>query len=80
MNKLEILKKIEFIFQRDLNDEKIELSFSTSANEIEKWDSITNLVLIAAIEEEFQISFPVEVIFEADNIEYLIDYIVKQNG
>jgi acyl carrier protein len=79
MNKLKILKRIELIFRRELNDDKIELSFATTANEIDKWDSISNLILLVAIEEEFQISFPLEVIFEADNIGYLIEYIVQQN-
>lgn len=73
--KEQILIQVEQIFRKELSDENIQITFDSSANTIEKWDSINNLILISAIEEQFDISFPIEIIFSANNVGDLINYI-----
>ena len=45
----------------DLVDEPIEaFSYETSPDNLEKWDSLTQINLIAAVEEEFELAIPPE--------------------
>jgi len=78
--KEQILAQVEQIFQKELNDENLQITFESSANTIEQWDSINNLILISAIEEKFNISFPIDVIFSANNVGDLINYIAENTG
>lgn len=73
------LEIITDIFRRELGDNSLNIEFSTSADDIEMWDSINNLVLISAIEEAFNITFPIDVIFEAKNVGDLCDFVVKNS-
>jgi acyl carrier protein len=70
-----ILKEIESIFRKELEDESLQLTNESSAHSVEKWDSITNLSLISAIEGKFNIIFPIDFIFNAGNIGDFCDYI-----
>jgi len=43
------------VFRQAFNDETIELTDSMTADDIERWDSVSHISLIFAIEEEFGI-------------------------
>ena len=70
-----ILNSIQEIFRKELEEPELILTYNSSANNIEKWDSINNLILISSIEDFYEISFPIEVIFQADTVEDLCNYI-----
>jgi acyl carrier protein len=78
--KEQILLQVEQIFRKELNDENLQIKFDSSANTIEQWDSINNLILVSAIEEHFNISFPIEIIFSANNVGDLINYIADNTS
>jgi len=78
-DKDEILKGVSDIFKRELEDPGLIISYTSSPDSIEKWDSITNLILINAIEETYQISFPVDVIFKIEKVGDICDFIAA-NG
>lgn len=71
---------IQDIFRKELEDSKLVLTFDSSASSIEKWDSINNLILITSIEEQFEVSFPIEVIFTAKNVGDLCDYVIQNSA
>jgi acyl carrier protein len=71
-----ILQELTAIFRKELEDDNLQLTYASSANSVEQWDSITNLMLISAIEERFNISFPIEFIFKAENVGDLCDYLL----
>ncbi len=48
------------------------LSIENSRDEIEKWDSLAHVMLIAEIEEQFGVSIPFE---ETGNINQLKDFL-----
>ena len=76
----EVLKEIEILFREELEDNSISLNLNSSADDIEQWNSVNNLMLISAIEEKFKVSFPIEVIFEARNIGDLCKYIIENDN
>jgi len=81
MNKRQqILEKVEKIFRNELSDDSLIITMESSAQNTDKWDSINNLMIITSIEEYFKISFPIDVIFNAENIKDLVDYIEENSS
>ena len=76
----EILRKIEEIFKTELGNDSIEITYESSTNNVDSWDSMNNLILISAIEKEFNMSFPLDIIFDAKNVGHLCDYILSQSN
>ena len=60
MSKADILKKLNDTFRLIFDDDNIRISESTSAYDIEDWDSLAHVRLIAAIEADFGVSFSME--------------------
>ena len=76
MEKSEILVKVQEIFRDVLDNEEIELSLNSTADEIEEWDSLTNIQLVVAIEKEFGIRFTSKEISSWTNVGDMLDCIV----
>lgn len=53
----EIMDKFTGIFRELFEDDEIVLTDSTMADDIEDWDSLMYLQLVAEIEEQFEIKF-----------------------
>lgn len=76
MEKSEILKRIQSIFQDVLDNEDIELNAETTAEDIEEWDSLSHIQLIVAIEKEFKIKFTSKEILSWKNVGEMIECIM----
>lgn len=76
MNKYEILAKLQEIFRDVLDDEDIELTFDTTADDIDEWDSLTHVQLVVAIEKEFKIKFTSKEILAWSDVEDLVNSVV----
>jgi len=57
MEKQEILQKINEVFIDNLDNDNIALTESTTADDIEEWDSLTHVQLVVAVEKKFKIRF-----------------------
>ena len=57
MSKNEITEKITAIFREVFNDDAIILRDEMTAAEIENWDSLTHMIMISKVEEEFGVKF-----------------------
>lgn len=57
MNKNEITEKLTAIFREVFNDSAIILRDEMTANDIENWDSLTHMIMISKVEEEFCVKF-----------------------
>lgn len=77
MDKEEILKKVQDIFIDVLEDEDIELSYNTTSDDIEGWDSLNHIVLIVEIEKEFNFKFRLEEIQGFKNIGEMCNIILS---
>lgn len=78
MEKAEILEKVQEIFIDVLDNEDIELSYETSADDVEEWDSLSHIQLIVAIEKAFGIKFTSKEITSWDNVGEMIDCILTK--
>ncbi len=57
MNKAEILQQIEIIFRDIFDEEEIILNETTTADDVDGWDSLSHFLVIDAIEKHFNIKF-----------------------
>ena len=78
MENIEILKKLQEIFCDILDNEEIKLSRETTVNDIDEWDSLTNIQLVVAIEKSFKIKFTSKEIITWKNIGEMIDCIIQK--
>ena len=53
----QIIKEVNDIFIDVLDDNSIKLQDSTSAKDVEEWDSLNHIQLIVAIEKHFKLRF-----------------------
>ncbi len=57
MSREEIKTKLTEIFRDVFDDEDIEISDTTTADDIEEWDSLEHITLISAVEKAFKMRF-----------------------
>ena len=57
MEKEEIKERLTVIFREVFEDEEIVLADEQTAEDIENWDSLSHMMLIAAIEKDFAFKF-----------------------
>lgn len=53
----EIYERLNEVFRDFFDDDEIELTPDTTADDIEDWDSLNHITLMAAVEEEFGVRF-----------------------
>lgn len=75
MEKNEILSVVNEIFCDVLDNENIEVTNSTFADDIEEWDSLTNIQLVVAIEKKMGVKFISSEIMKWNNVGEMVDSI-----
>lgn len=75
MERSKILKEINTIFIDTLDNNKIVITDTTQASDIEEWDSLTHIQLVVAIEKHFKIRFTAKEIQSWNNVREMIDSI-----
>ena len=78
MERSEIIAKVEEIFREELELDDLVLTDETTADDVEEWDSLSHVQLVAAMEEAFGIEFKSREILSWENIGDLIDSIEKK--
>lgn len=75
MNDSEIYEKLNEIFQDIFDDEDIELEPTTSAADIEDWDSLAQISIVVAVQDEFDITLSVDEATALHNVGEMVDLI-----
>lgn len=57
MNRNEIVEKLTSVFQEVFSDDNLVLNDEMTANDVEKWDSLTHMLMISTVEEQFGVRF-----------------------
>ena len=63
-----IFNRLTAIFHEVFDDNSIVISDSTTASDVDEWDSLGHLNLIVAIEGEFKTKFAVEEVVSMQNV------------
>lgn len=80
MKREEVFEKLNEIFRNNFDDESINLTDLTSAEDIEDWDSLEQINLVVAIQDSFHIKFNIEEVNSMGNVGEMVDYILKKLG
>ncbi len=78
MSREEIFKRLNEVFQDVFDDETIEVNDDTTAEDIDDWDSLEHINLIAAIELEFGMKFTMGQVVTMKNVGEMVDIISSQ--
>ena len=78
MEKNEIINKLQNIFRDVLDNDEIVIENSTTAEDIEEWDSLTHVQIVNETEKTFGVKFTSYEISSWIDIEELVDCIAKK--
>jgi len=78
MEKPEILAIINTIFIDVLDNDDIVLTYDTTANDVEDWDSLNHIQLVVAIEKKFKVRFTTQEIQSWDNVGSIVNSVVAK--
>ena len=71
----EIIEKLTPIFRKVFKEPALEITATLSANDVEKWDSLSHLILISTVESEFGVKFKLKELVAMKNASDLIKLI-----
>ncbi|MCM1264432.1 MAG: acyl carrier protein [Butyrivibrio sp.] len=78
MEREEVFSKLTDIFRDNFDDDTIELSDETSADDIDGWDSMEQVNLLVIIQEKFKITFNINEVNAMKNVGEMADYILQK--
>ena len=74
MSKEEILNRLQIIFQ-NVFDEDVSINEETKPSDIDGWDSLTQIVLLSAIQNNFDIDISMDEAITIDGVASIIKII-----
>ena len=72
-----ILEKLNEIFQDIFDDDSLVITETTTANDVEDWDSIEHINLIDAVEKEFGMKFKMQEVSGMKNVGEMVQIIAE---
>ena len=76
----EIFETLNEIFRDVFDDDTIEVDENTTADDIDDWDSLEHINLIASVEQEFGIKFTMGEVQTMKNVGEMADLIAAKLG
>lgn len=78
MTREEILSKVNEVFHEVFDDDSIEVTETTTAKDIEDWDSLMHITLVSEIENAFGFKFMMKDVVGMKDVGEMLD-IIEQN-
>lgn len=78
MEKPEAISKLTTIFRKVFNNDSLVLTNELTANDVDKWDSLSHMILISEIENDFSIKFRLKDLNKMRNVGDMIDVIISK--
>lgn len=75
MEKNEVFIQVQEVLRDIFDDQNVIVEYSTTAKDIDEWDSFTHLTIIDAIEKQFLIKFNFKELAEMKNVENIVDIV-----
>ena len=75
MTEQEILQKLNGVFCDVFDDDTLHITRATTAADIEDWDSLEHINLIAAVERTFRMRFNMKQVSTMKNVGEMVDII-----
>ncbi len=78
MDRETVKSRLTAVFRDVFDDDAIELSDSTTADDIEAWDSLEHITLISAVEKEFKMRFTMKEVSGMKNVGEMMNIIAER--
>ena len=78
MTREEVYEQLNEVFRDVFDDESITVNDATTSDDIEEWDSLEHINLIAAVEQEFGMRFSMGQVVSMKNVGEMVDIILSQ--
>ena len=78
MDKADVFERLTGIFRKVFGDDTLEISDELTANDVEGWDSLTNIQLVVTVEKHFDVKFTSEEILLWKNVGEMVDCILTK--
>lgn len=75
MERLELIDRLTKTFRATFDDDALVITDELTANDVDNWDSLTHMILISEIEDDFQIKFKLKDLNKMKNVGALIEII-----
>ena len=80
MSREEVFEKLNEVFRDVFDDDTITVTDATTADDIEEWDSLEHINLLAAVEQEFGMKFNMGQVVSMKNVGEMADIVISQIG
>lgn len=80
MKKEDILEKLNGIFRENFDDDTIVVTEKTTASDIDAWDSLEHVNLMAKIEKEFNVKFELREMLALKDVGEMVNLLEKKVG
>ncbi len=77
MKKQEVLRRMNGVFCDVFDDDNLVISEKTIADDIEDWDSLSHITLVAALEREFGVQFDLKEIAKLVDVGGMVELIMR---
>ncbi len=77
-NQEDVMPRLTKVFRSVFGDKSIVITRKTVADDIEDWDSLEHINLIAAVENEFRMKFKMKEVSAMKNVGEMIDIICER--
>lgn len=78
MTREQIFEALNEVFRDVFDDVGIQVDESTTSKDIEEWDSLEHINLLAAVEQEFGVKFNMGQVVSMKNVGEMADIIMSQ--
>ncbi len=78
MDRQEVFERLNEVFRDVFDDDSITVTDATTADDIEDWDSLEHINLVAAVEQEFGIKFNMGQVVSMKNVGDMADIIISR--
>ena len=80
MTREEVYERLNKVFREVFDDDTIVVTDSTTADDIEDWDSFEHINLIVAVEEEFSFKLPMGKAVTMKDVGEMVDIILEMGN
>ncbi len=78
MEKENVILKLTEIFRKVFSDESLTISDEMTASDVDRWDSLSHMLMIAEVESEFSIKFKLKELNKMRNVGDMIEVIINK--
>ena len=78
MTRDEVFSEVQDIFRDIFDIDDLVISNATNKNEIEDWDSLNNINLVSAVEQEFKIQFAIGELRTLKDVGAMVDLMMTK--